>query len=177
MNYEETGTLRQLDMTAILTDRGVLAFGSVDDAFDQNVLRDFSITACINVADELSLCHRVDVLGHKVGLRDDDETEDFTRIVPQTLDIIRQHHQRGQAVMVHCWEGISRSACVVLAYLCMECNMELPKALLALTTANPKVDIYPRYLNQLRGLLNAAEPEAGKEARKGSKEGKQGRRR
>jgi len=90
-----------------------------------------------------------------VPIHDDDETEDIMRAMPQILDIIDRHHQRGETVMVHCWEGISRSPCVVLAYLCIRCDIEMDEALSILTTANSKVDIYPLYLNQVRSALAA----------------------
>jgi protein-tyrosine phosphatase len=142
-------------MTAVSTPYGVLAFGSVDDAFDDVLFRDWNVQACINVAEELDLCPRVACQSYKQGVRDDDDTEDILRLLPDTLAIISRHHTLGQAVFVHCLEGKSRSVCVVLAYLSSRCGMTIDEALKRVTIANTKIDVYPKYLQQLRAWESA----------------------
>ena len=72
---------------------------------------------------------------------------------------IRQSLESGGRVMVNCWQGASRSATVVLAFLMMHHNMELG-ALLAMVKS--KRDIRPNngFLGQLLTLedtLNTGE--------------------
>jgi dual specificity protein phosphatase-like protein len=141
-------------MAAFVISKGTLVLGSVDDAFDESLIHDWNIAVSINVADELDLCDRVLCRGYKRGLRDDDDTEDVWRVIPDVLDIITRHQEQGEVVLVHCLEGKSRSVCVVLAYLTLMGGMTVDEALERVNTASSRVDIYPAYLNQLRSFLD-----------------------
>ena len=66
---------------------------------------------------------------------------------------IRRSLESGGRVMVNCWQGASRSATVVLAFLMMHHNMELSEVLAQVKT---KRDIRPNngFLKQLVTLEN-----------------------
>lgn len=69
------------------------------------------------------------------------------------MDFIKAAHSEGGCVFVHCLEGASRSACVVLCYLvgCLGWTFEV--AMAHVVDIRACVDPFPLYLEQTRAAL------------------------
>ncbi|KAL6066864.1 hypothetical protein QOT17_009225 [Balamuthia mandrillaris] len=107
-------------MTEIV--QGRLWVGSVEEAFDETVLR--NVTHIVNVASELVIKQRADHKYFWRGVGDDDPEGNITTILEPCAGFIEEALREGteggreSAVLVHCLEGKSRSVCVVLYYIC-----------------------------------------------------------
>ncbi len=99
-----------------LVSRGLLV-GSVDQAFDQSILKKASVTHILNVASELHFNNRVDMVYQKTGIDDDALDGNIQLILESSLDYIHSAITNNGVVLVHCLEGKSRSVCVALAYI------------------------------------------------------------
>jgi len=121
--------------------------GNLDEAFDKNVLKTAGITHILNVASELEFTERVGMIYDKIAVDDDSYEANIETILPCALSHIRTVIQNGGIVMVHCLEGKSRSICVVLAYMIIDCGMTL-EASQAFLKSRRSIDIFPFYLTQ-----------------------------
>lgn len=65
------------------------------------------------------------------------------------LQSLIKFREEGKTVLVHCIEGVSRSAAVVLSYLINHLNMDKEAALKLLQSKRPQVNINPRYLDMI----------------------------
>ena len=63
---------------------------------------------------------------------------------------IRDALSIGGSVLVHCFQGVSRSASIILAYLITYNNMSLPQSLRFLKQKRPQINPNPGFLQQLR---------------------------
>lgn len=76
-----------------------------------------SVTHVLNVAAECEVSERVGRTYLACGVPDDCPDTDIRTILPPCIDFIHAAHAAGGTVLVHCLEGISRSVCVVVAYM------------------------------------------------------------
>lgn len=137
-------------MSMLLTSQGILIVGSLDEAFDENIINTYNIGCFVNVASEINLSNRVGAQYFKCGITDDNESDDITKILPQTLEFINSQHKNGKTVMVHCLEGKSRSVGVCIAYLVKFDHCTVDYALQKIKKVRPDIDIFPLYLQQIR---------------------------
>ncbi len=70
------------------------------------------------------------------------------------MAFIRAAHDAGGCVFVHCLEGVSRSACVVLCYLVLHRSWSVEDARAHLAACRPCLDPFPLYLEQTRRYLS-----------------------
>lgn len=119
-----------------------LVLASFEESYDDEALR--RITHVLNVAEECDVPGRVGRTYAKYGVPDDCDATDITAIFEPCLRFIADAHARGCGVLVHCLEGISRSACVVLAYMCSR-GWTYDDAYARIRSVRPHVDVFPRY--------------------------------
>ncbi|KAJ7853338.1 protein-tyrosine phosphatase-like protein [Mycena olivaceomarginata] len=104
---------------------GALYLGSMAAVHDLDVLRDNNITHLVQVlevpwmpqsgpAAEFS-CHRIDI--------EDAASATLQPHLASACDYIRGALRSGENVLVHCQQGVSRSASIVIAYLIREHSM------------------------------------------------------
>jgi dual specificity phosphatase 12 len=124
--------------------------GSFEDSFDAPN----SVTHILNVAEECDVTERVGRTYLKLGARDDDPSEDISRILPAALDFIDDALRGGGEVFVHCLEGVSRSACVVIAWMCTRRGMTYEDAIRFVRRARPLIDPFPAYAAQVRNWVD-----------------------
>jgi protein-tyrosine phosphatase len=79
-------------------------------------------------------------------------SSDITTLLPQALLFIAQARQLGEAVLVHCDGGVSRSASVVVAYLMASRDLGFDEALSAVRAARLCVRPNEGFEMQLRGV-------------------------
>lgn len=130
---------------------GSIFVGSLDEAYDEGVKS--QVTHVLNVAEELCLLDRVDHVYKKIGVEDDDETEDIRRILVECVAWIEAAVAEGGKVLVHCLEGKSRSVCVCIAYLCKSLGYTFEDAYELVLKKRACVDVFPLYLEQLEDFL------------------------
>ena len=121
---------------------------SAEEAFQ------YKADAYFNVAEELEICDRIDAYGYKFGLRDDDETEDITRILPEILPLMQKHSSKGDLICVHCLEGVSRSVAVVVAFISFTQNISIQDSYELVKKQHPRSNIFPKYLHALLALFS-----------------------
>lgn len=128
--------------------------GSLDDAFDNNIIQ--NVTHILNVASELELLPRINHQYTKIAVNDDDENTDISTILHECIAYITNAHQQDNGtVLIHCLEGKSRSVCVCLAYMCVTLGMTFEDALALVKSKRPIIDIYPLYQKQLEDYLRS----------------------
>ena len=127
---------------------GGLSLGSFEESFDQALLRDHGITHILNVADECNVSERVNRVYAKHGVPDDCADTDVRTVLSQCRQFIRQAREDDGCVFVHCLEGVSRSACVILAYMVCDLHWDARAALAHIRACRPIVDPFPQYLSQ-----------------------------
>jgi predicted protein tyrosine phosphatase len=100
-----------------------LFLGSWLDADSMDELRRHNITRILNVAEECAVsssCEQAMATGavavKKLDLRDHSD-EDISRHFGEALAFMHEGIARGEGVLVHCRQGVSRSATMILAYL------------------------------------------------------------
>ena len=94
-----------------------LFVGTVEDSFDRFILAKEKVTHILNVASELDINERVDLVYKKIALDDDSYDDDIRDILPESLKFIDSALKNNGIIIVHCLEGKSRSICVILAYI------------------------------------------------------------
>ena len=109
------------------------------------------ITHILNVAAEIEADRAPEYVYKHVGIGDDDGSDDISDILGECVDWVERalSGEPGNRVMVHCWSGVSRSVCVVLAYLVHRRGYTLGDAYAMVLLKRPIIDPWPRYLSQL----------------------------
>lgn len=108
------------------------------------------VTHILNVASEI-VADRSDKYTYKhCGVCDDHPQKDITIILDECVDWIDGAIQQGGTVWVHCWSGVSRSACVIMAYLVARQGYSAVDAFQMVLARRPIIDPWPRYLSQFQ---------------------------
>eukprot|EP00429_Kryptoperidinium_foliaceum_P064740 CAMPEP_0176059156 /NCGR_PEP_ID=MMETSP0120_2-20121206/29480_1 /TAXON_ID=160619 /ORGANISM="Kryptoperidinium foliaceum, Strain CCMP 1326" /LENGTH=287 /DNA_ID=CAMNT_0017392693 /DNA_START=27 /DNA_END=887 /DNA_ORIENTATION=+ len=74
---------------------------------------------------------------------------------PEAVDFIHGFRSQGEAVLVHCRAGVSRSASTVLAYLIMREGYSLCDAFARARSRRQRITPNPGFMEKLRGLEEA----------------------
>ena len=67
----------------------------------------------------------------------------------RAVNYLKIHYDPHRPLLVHCAEGVSRSASVVVLFLMETQSMTLDEALAFVKSKRPQVDINPVYLEML----------------------------
>lgn len=121
--------------------------GSFEDAYDNSVIS--NVTHILNVAKEIMVTDRISHTYRKIAIDDDSHKEDIRTILKESIEFIDFALKSNGKILIHCWEGKSRSVCVCIAYLCVRQHMKFQDALNLMITKRPETDIFPLYLEQL----------------------------
>ena len=136
-------TFRQ--MSVVLPNLIVSGF---EESFDRAMLKTNCVTHILNVASECVVHERVGRVYAKHAVGDDDPDADIASIFEPCLEFIRGAHAPdvGGVVVVHCLEGVSRSCCIVMAYLTLVLGWDADEAVRHLRARRPQMDVYPAYM-------------------------------
>ncbi|KAI0065061.1 phosphatases II [Artomyces pyxidatus] len=108
---------------------GALYLGSISAVLDSTILQQHGIHHLVQVLDVPWLpksendgyqCYRMDIL--------DIESQDLRPHLEDAVEYIDSALRRGQNVLVHCQQGVSRSAAIVIAYLIRKRGMSYDTA-------------------------------------------------
>lgn len=144
MEVYKTSALYLSKYMSQLTDG--LFVGSLDDAFDSRILS--QVTHILNVAAEIDIRHRLYHTYHRVHINDDDKSDDVRLVLDECVDYIQHAIDDGGKVLVHCLEGVSRSVCVCIAYLCYSGFCKDFQEAYQYICQKRQVDVFPLYLTQ-----------------------------
>lgn len=130
-----------------------LWIGSKQDSRNTAAARRHGVTLVVNCTRDLpagvrgARHHRVPVDDHA------DEAAVFLSHAPPTLRLIDDHLARGDAVLVHCYAGISRSASMVAAYLMFKEGLTPRQAMARVRRLKPETfGPRPNFLPALEAL-------------------------
>ncbi len=125
-----------------------LILGGLHESFDRALLAKYHVTHVLNVASECNIKSRVGLVYAKYGVPDDCNLTNICTIMDSCIDFICDARKNGRCVFVHCLEGVSRSACVVLCYLIAIEGWTPEHAVQHLYKCRSNLDPYPPYLEQ-----------------------------
>ena len=80
---------------------------------------------------------------------DDSCNQNLQEYFPGTLEFMRQHAKLGNAILVHCMMGMSRSVSMVLLYLMHENKMSLRECYNQVKRQRPCINPNPKFLLEL----------------------------
>ena len=86
--------------------------GSLDECFDQTILKTYRVSHILNVASELNFSERVGMVYYKIVVDDDSDETNIQCIMDKSIRYISSAINKG-VVFVHCLEGKS----IVLSYM------------------------------------------------------------
>lgn len=112
------------------------------------------VTHVLNVASEVHVPDRVGKTYAKIAIEDDDPTGDIAAILDPCVEFVSNAIASGGTVLVHCFFGMSRSACVCLAYRCLLTGEAFADALRDLRASRPIVEPFDPYAAQTEAWLD-----------------------
>lgn len=133
---------------SIILSNVVLA--SLRETEDESETPTLGVTHVLNVAREINIDRSDQYVYKQLGISDDDPQDDIRHILDDCVAFIQEGTKDGGVVLVHCWSGVSRSACVVMAYLVRHGGLSAVDAFHKVLARRPAVDPWPRYLCQFQ---------------------------
>eukprot|EP00096_Caligus_rogercresseyi_P014373 TRINITY_DN6882_c0_g1_i3.p1 TRINITY_DN6882_c0_g1~~TRINITY_DN6882_c0_g1_i3.p1 ORF type:complete len:155 (-),score=48.54 TRINITY_DN6882_c0_g1_i3:100-564(-) len=115
-------------------------------AIKDEALREHDITLIINATKELPLWPTIDVI--RIPLVDS-SIQDVYKYFEEVSNIIQKNSEDHGKTLIHCAAGVSRSACLVLAYLMRHHGMPLASAFQKVKSIRPAVRPNNGFVHQL----------------------------
>ena len=131
--------------------REALYLGSFVDASDLGQLQTLGITHIMNVTTEHQNVWPAHFTYSNFKVRDRTSNQ-MTAFFLAAHDIYVQAQESGGRLLVHCQQGISRSATLVIGVLMRSEDLTLAQAHAAVLAARPEIEPNPQFLADLRGL-------------------------
>eukprot|EP00930_Biecheleria_cincta_P056269 TRINITY_DN42418_c0_g1_i1.p1 TRINITY_DN42418_c0_g1~~TRINITY_DN42418_c0_g1_i1.p1 ORF type:complete len:782 (-),score=95.94 TRINITY_DN42418_c0_g1_i1:111-2456(-) len=107
---------------------GVLFISGYQVASDEDALRARKITHIVNTAADICDCCFPDKFQYRTYYLKDANWEEISLLFYKTLEWIHEAISKGGRVLVHCREGVSRSATFIIAYLMWRLNLSFEAA-------------------------------------------------
>jgi len=130
---------------------GALYLGSISAVLDPSILKEHDIHHLVQVLDVPWLpaseqdgyeCYRLDIL--------DLESQDLKPHLEDAVEDIDSALRRGRNVLVHCQQGVSRSAAIVIAYLIRKRGMSFDSAITFVRQRRPCIKPNSGFVRCLR---------------------------
>jgi len=125
-----------------------LYLGSQDAATNEQGLLEKNVRHILNVATGIEYRESPNIIYCKVPVLDLDSV-DIIPIFEQCFEFIHLGRREG-GILVHCNQGVSRSATVVIAYIMKHEKLPLEEALKLTKKAKPDIKPNPGFLEQLK---------------------------
>lgn len=139
------------DLNWILPQR--LAVGNMDSVADEQWLRDNHIKGIVAVREVLTrspeVYRRLGIAVLHIPVADASDTN-LGKYFPAVYRFMDPLVARGQAVVVHCYAGISRSTTLVTSYLMRKYNLTADAAMAKVQRHRPCFDPNPGFRRQLQ---------------------------
>jgi protein-tyrosine phosphatase len=122
--------------------------GDLRAADDLSLLQEYGITHIINCPEALPEVFPENFVYLSLNLKDNLE-QDIKEPVKKSISFLKKNQGK---FLIHCKQGASRSASIVLAYLIIEKQMTLSDALEKLKSIREVVEPNSNFLNQLKEI-------------------------
>ena len=129
--------------------------GNAVDAANYTWLHENEIDCVVNATKEISNYYPDYFTYLRIPV-DDTNDEDLTNHFDDFLEFVRAN--QGKRILVHCYMGSSRSASLVLVYLCKMKGMSVSDALNLLTEKRDIVNPNTSFVEQIYNYLNETIP-------------------
>ena len=126
-----------------------LYLAGIKEVIEEVESKKIGITHILNVAEELRYDRSEDYTYLHLGVVDDDPNGDITNLIETCVDWIFEAIRDGGVVMIHCFSGVSRSTCIVIAYLVKYHDLSVIDAYHKVLAHRPIIDPWPTYLTQI----------------------------
>jgi len=126
-----------------------LYIGSQDAAANLDGLRETNVHFILNVATGIQVPHSTNIEYLTVPILDEPNA-DIKSSFLQTFEFIDKGLESGASVLVHCNQGVSRSATVCIAYIMKKYNINFQTALAALKASKSDVKPNEGFVEQLK---------------------------
>lgn len=127
-----------------------LYIGDRQTARDMDLLKQLGITHIVNATSELRNYFEKEPGFQYIAVPvQDTDHSNISQYFDETNVFIHDAVKTGHSVLVHCQQGVSRSASVVIAYLMKHSEHSLPEAYTAVKSKRSVVKVRPNFLKQL----------------------------
>lgn len=129
---------------------GALFLGSIEVSIDTETLQANSIWHIVQVLGKWPVPLKDEGYAYNSVPVEDRVDQNITKYLEEACAFIEQHRSQGQNVLVHCFEGKSRSATVVIAYLIKYHSMSFDEALSFVRGKRPGIKPNTGFVEQLK---------------------------
>jgi protein-tyrosine phosphatase len=124
--------------------------GALESAYNNDFISNNKITHIINCAKELSIKYPLGITGYRIDL-EDDNPEGASALIEAGAILLKKWLEDPKAViLVHCFAGMSRSVSVVAAYLVINKNYTVKRAIQFLESCRPCIRPFNGFLDEIR---------------------------
>ena len=108
-----------------------------------------NINVVINCCDEIVHKESEKYIIEQYPINDDGLDDNFTKYADVLVDSIHKHLSNRLKVYIHCVQGISRSAAMIIYYLMKYEKKSFNKAYLTLTMIRSCIALHPKFIKEL----------------------------
>jgi protein tyrosine phosphatase len=132
-----------------------LYLGGLDSATNIEFLEEKSIKFVLSILDEPDIpTIPLDTIKHKVIIAEDNKTQNLIQYFDEAHESIDNNLRDGNNVLVHCAEGVSRSATIIISYLMKKHNKTVNEAHALVKGARSKISPNIGFKKQLISYEN-----------------------
>lgn len=136
-----------------------LYIGNIVAAQDISFLKKYNINVIINCSNDIPNYHTIDNKIDYYRIPIDDSLEEYdinlmSELLPQYVNIINNAINEKKNVLVHCYAGRQRSACLIAAYLIFKYNYTIEEAYKIILSKRKQAFHYGKAFNFNKSLIN-----------------------
>jgi protein-tyrosine phosphatase len=136
-----------------------LYIGNIVAAQDLSFIKNNNINVIINCSNDIPNYHVIDnnIEYHRIPIDDSLEEYDInlmSELLPKYVKIINNAISEKKNVLVHCYAGRQRSACLIAAYLIFKYNYTIEEAYKIILSKRKQVFHYGKAFNFNKSLIN-----------------------
>ena len=124
--------------------------GALESAYNNDFINNNKITHIINCAKELGIKYPVGVTAYRIDLEDDNRDGASALIEAGAILLKKWLEDPKAIILVHCFAGMSRSVSVVAAYLVINKNYTVKRAIEFLEKCRPCIRPFNGFLDEIR---------------------------
>jgi atypical dual specificity phosphatase len=128
-----------------------LSIGSIGSAYNPELISKFSIShvICLTELSQLKFQEQIKYLSFDFH---DSSEEKIDNILASCVDFIEQAIEVGGKILIHCYQGKSRSVAICCAYLMVKYQLTMEHTLSLIRTVRPMAQPNRNFCNQLKLL-------------------------
>ncbi|XWV26348.1 hypothetical protein QJ857_gp0726 [Tupanvirus soda lake] len=127
-----------------------LFLGSAKHISNSSEFDKLNISVIINCCDEIKHESSAKYTVENFPINDDGQDESFSKYMDQAVNKINYYLSQNLNVYVHCVQGVSRSAAIVIYYLMMHERMSFNKAYYRLVISRPCISPNITFVKELK---------------------------